>query len=65
MKSNFIKECLENIFNLTEATTSGIARGAYKAPIRPGLTYWDVEDLQPYVDEVSKYTNAEIGRAHV
>jgi hypothetical protein len=59
MKSNFIKECLENIFKLTEATTTSISRGSYKPPIRPGITYWDVEDLQPYVDGVSKYTNAE------
>jgi hypothetical protein len=45
---------------LTEATTTSTYRGTYKPPIRPGLTYWDPEDLQPYVDPVSKYVNAEI-----
>jgi len=45
---------------LNEATTSGIARGAYKPPVRPGLTYWDPEDLQPFVDPVSNYVDAEI-----
>jgi len=60
MKSNFIKECLEKIFNLNEATSSGIARGSYKPPIRPGLTYWDPEDLQPFVDSTSKYVDAEL-----
>jgi hypothetical protein len=62
MKSNIIKESLKKIFNncLKEATTTGISRGAYKAPIRPGITYWDPEDLQPYVDIVSNYVDAEI-----
>jgi hypothetical protein len=60
MKSNFIKECLEKIFNLNEATSSGVARGSYKPPIRPGLTYWDPEDLQPFVDSTSKYVDAEL-----
>lgn len=59
MKSNFLKECINKIFNLEEATNTFKARGSYKPPIRPGLTYWDVEDLQPFVDSISKYTNAE------
>ena len=45
---------------LVEATTTSSYRGSYKPPVRPGLTYWDPEDLQPYVDPVSKYVNAEI-----
>ena len=52
------KKYLE-VEKINEATTSGIARGSYKAPVRPGLTYWDLEDLQPYVSPVSKYVNAE------
>ena len=44
---------------LNEATTTSTYRGSYKPPIRPGLTYWDPEDLQPYVDPLSKYVNAE------
>jgi len=45
--------------SLNEATTTSNYRGSYKPPIRPGLTYWDPEDLQPYVDPLSKYVNAE------
>ena len=60
MKSNFIKECIEKIFNLNEATSSGVSRGSYKPPIRPGLTYWDPEDLQPFVDPISNYVDAEL-----
>ncbi len=45
---------------LNEATTTGMARGSYKPPVRPGITYWDPEDLQPFVNSVSKYTNAEL-----
>jgi len=45
---------------INEATTSGIARGSYKPPIRPGLTYWDPEDLQPFVNPASKYVDAEL-----
>lgn len=46
--------------NINEATTSGVARGSYKPPIRPGLTYWDPEDLQPFVNPVSNYVDAEL-----
>ena len=45
--------------SLNEATTTSTYRGSYKPPIRPGLTYWDPEDLQPYMDSLSKYVNAE------
>jgi hypothetical protein len=45
---------------LNEATASGIARGSYKPPVRPGLTYWDPEDLQPFVNPLSNYVDAEI-----
>ena len=45
---------------LVEATSTGMARGSYKPPIRPGITYWDPEDLQPFVNPVSNYVNAEI-----
>ena len=62
MKSNIIKDCLNEIFvnSVNEATTSGIARGSYKPPIRPGLTYWDPEDLQPFVNTTSQYVDAEL-----
>jgi hypothetical protein len=46
--------------NINEATSSGAARGSYKPPIRPGLTYWDPEDLQPFVNPTSNYVNAEL-----
>jgi hypothetical protein len=45
---------------LNEVTSSGIARGSYKPPIRPGLTYWDPEDLQPFVNPISDYVDAEL-----
>ncbi len=45
---------------LIEATTTSSYRGSYKPPVRPGLTYWDPEDLQPFVKPVSDYVNAEI-----
>ena len=45
---------------LNEATATSFSRGSYKPPIRPGLTYWDPEDLQPYVNPTSKYVDAEI-----
>jgi hypothetical protein len=46
--------------SLNEATTTSTSRGSYKPPVRPGLTYWDPEDLQPYTNPTSKYVNAEI-----
>ena len=62
MKSNIIIECLKKIFdnNISEATSTGMARGSYKPPIRPGLTYWDPEDLQPFINSASDYVDAEI-----
>jgi hypothetical protein len=61
-KPNFLElytKYLE-IENINEATSTGISRGTYKAPIRPGLTYWDPEDLQPFVNPISNYVDAEI-----
>ena len=62
MKGVDIKKYILNALNeiISEATTTGLARGSYKPPIRPGLTYWDPEDLQPYVNPTSKYVDAEI-----
>ena len=61
MKKSILREIIDNTFSngIQEATTTGMARGSYKPPIRPGLTYWDTEDLQPYVDQVSNYVDAE------
>ena len=63
MKSESLFESFKKyleVEKLSEATSSGMARGSYKPPIRPGLTYWGPEDLQPFVDSVSKYVDAEI-----
>ena len=62
MKKSILREIIENTFDsdIQEATSSGIARGSYKPPIRPGLTYWDPEDLQPFVNSASNYVDAEI-----
>jgi hypothetical protein len=62
MKSNIIKECLKKMFlrDINEATTTRKARGSYKPPIRPGITYWDPEDLQPFINPSSRYVDAEI-----
>jgi hypothetical protein len=63
MKSESLFESFKKYLEaekLSEATTSGIARGSYKPPVRPGLTYWDPEDLQPFVDSISNYVDAEI-----
>jgi hypothetical protein len=63
MKSESLFESFKKyleVEKLNEATASGIARGSYKPPVRPGLTYWGPEDLQPFVDPVSNYVDAEI-----
>jgi hypothetical protein len=62
MKKSILREIIENTFDsdIQEATSSGIARGSYKPPIRPGLTYWGPEDLQPFVNSASNYVDAEI-----
>jgi hypothetical protein len=63
MKSESLFESFKKYLEaekLSEATTSGIARGSYKPPVRPGLTYWDPEDLQPFVNPISNYVDAEI-----
>jgi len=63
MKNQTLLEIFERYLefeNLNEATSTGISRGSYKPPVRPGLTYWDLEDLQPFVDSVSNYVDAEV-----
>jgi hypothetical protein len=63
MKNQTLLEIFEKYLEfekLSEATSTGLARGSYKPPVRPGITYWDPEDLQPFVDSISKYTNAEL-----
>jgi hypothetical protein len=61
-KPNFLELYTKyvEIEKLIEATTTSSYRGSYKPPVRPGLTYWDPEDLQPFVKPVSDYVNAEI-----
>ena len=65
MESNKLLEILQKLKEydeyLTEASsTSNTLRGTYKPPLRPGIHKWFDENLDPYIEPVSKYVDAEI-----
>lgn len=45
---------------LIEEATSTSSNGTYKAPMSPGLRLWKNKSLEPFVDPLSNFDNAEV-----
>jgi len=63
MESKNILEIFQKLLEYEEMVNEATATsgsGSFRVPIRPGLKLWDKDTLEPFIEPLSDYHNAEI-----